>query len=83
MRRDSSYSVTLGDEVATVRRSGSRVYTTARILGREVDAEGTETVWLDRVVMPYGTTTEDGWAVTGAITTILNRQKAAQGHAIR
>lgn len=71
MRREEVYEVSFGDEAAVVRRQGGRGFTTARILGRERDADGVERVWLDRIAMPHGVTTPDGWTSTGAISTVL------------
>lgn len=73
MRRESEYHLSIGEDAVALRRKGGRSFTTARILGRERDADGVERIWLDRVIAPYGTTTEEGWRVTGAISSVLVR----------
>lgn len=74
MRRDEVYEVSLGDAAAVVRRQGGRGFTTARILGRERDADGVERIWLDRIALPHGITSIEGWTADGAVSTVLFRQ---------
>lgn len=74
MRRDHEYVLSIGDGVATMRRKGSRAYTTARILGREMSESGYETIWLDRLIAPHGIATVEGWKVGGAVSSVLTRR---------
>jgi hypothetical protein len=73
MRRDSVYHLSIGTDAVALRRQGSRHYATARILGRETSEAGGETIWLDRVIAPHGTTTADGWRIDGAVSSVLQR----------
>lgn len=72
MRREQEYELSIGDDMATARRMGSRAFTTARVLGRGTDGD-VETVWLDRVIAPHGVTTAEGWRVGGAVSSVLTR----------
>lgn len=68
----------LGDDSIALKVDGSRHIRTARILGREVDSEGIERVWLDRVLLDRSEfdSISDGWKGTGAISTVLYRTAA-------
>ena len=77
MRRESEFLLSIGDGQVVLRRKGGRAYTAARILGREVDADGVERVWLDRVIAPYGTATVEGWSIVGAVSSVLERAGGA------
>ncbi len=79
MSKHKTIGVSLGDGHATLQIRGSRHVRTARILGREVDGEGVERVWLDRTVLALHEFDQlkDGWIGTGAISTVLERPSAA------
>lgn len=74
-KQHENIGVSLGDEQVTLHIRGSRHVRTARILGREVDPQGVERVWLDRVVLARHEFDQlkDGWSGTGAISTVLER----------
>jgi len=72
MRREPEYELSIGDGVATIRRRGSRAFTTARVLGRE-EVDGIERVWLDRRVVRNGAVFSKGWRAEGAVSTIMVR----------
>lgn len=74
-------SVTLANDVCTIRRSGRSTVTIANVLGIEqCDDLMVETVWLDRLVhMPSERTFDNGhikWEVSGAVSSILRRNLA-------
>jgi len=76
VRKAEATSVTLGDGVAVIRRKGTSECVVAGILGVEADAQGeTETVYLDRIVHRIGESDFEGWAVSGAVSTILRRRR--------
>lgn len=76
MSKPEETSVTLGDGVAVIRRKGTSDCVVAGILGVEAGAQGeTETVYLDRIVHRIGESDFDGWAVSGAVSTILRRRR--------
>jgi len=65
-------TVTLGEGLATIKRSGTRGTTVAQVLGT-VEADGVEIICLDRLVHGIFETEMDGWQVSGAVTTLLAR----------
>ncbi|MGH8465673.1 MAG: hypothetical protein ACRER5_16140 [Pseudomonas sp.] len=71
----NAFDINIGDQAVALRKRGSRHLRTANILGREVDAEGVERIWLDRIVLaPYESIDEAaGWGFTGAVSTVLYR----------
>lgn len=73
MRHESKLTVAIGTDAVVVRTHGRLGYRTARILGRERGEDGSERIWLDRVVAPYGSELGDGWHAQGAVSTILVR----------
>lgn len=72
-RSESCVTVTVGDGVVTLRRSGQSSPITANILGLEAGADGQPTrIWLDRLVHRD----RDGfvgWRARGAVATELAR----------
>lgn len=66
-------SVTLTQDTAVVRRRGVSRVSVAGILAREVQ-DGTERVYLDRLLHRLDDIELDGWQVSGAISTILERR---------
>lgn len=78
--RASSVEVTLSESTAVIRRSGQSTPVIAGILGVEKNAAGVvKTVWLDRLVHGIGEDRFDGWAVSGAVSTILRRVPETRG----
>lgn len=73
MRRDEEVSVTLGDGVVVVRRSGSSQATIAKILGMEPAGGNPQRLFLDRIVHRPGESEFVGWRVSGAVVTMLER----------
>lgn len=74
------FEINIGDQAVALRKRGSRHLRTANILGREVDAEGVERIWLDRIVLaPFESIEASaGWSATGAVSTVLYRTTAHQ-----
>ena len=67
-------SIVLTDTDAVIRRKERSNPVVARVLGREV-VQGVETVWLDRCVHHRGEDAfEEGWNVSGAVSTVLRRR---------
>jgi hypothetical protein len=65
-------SVEIGSDCATIRTPGGSTLISAKILHREVDAQGSvRCVTLDRMVHGRFTSRLGSWDTTGAITTIL------------
>lgn len=72
---ESSVSVTLGDGVITLRRSGQSTPITANILGMDLDSEGKPArIWLDRIVHMGKPSNFIGWSVSGAVASVLVRR---------
>ncbi|MCU1136817.1 MULTISPECIES: hypothetical protein [Stenotrophomonas] len=67
--------VAMGEDSITLRVGGSKHIRTARVLGREVDGDGIERVWLDRVLLDRTEfdSLSGGWTGTGAVSTVLWR----------
>lgn len=67
--------VAMGEDSIALRVGGSKHIRTARVLGREVDSDGIERVWLDRVLLHRTEfdSLSDGWTGTGAVSTVLWR----------
>lgn len=66
--------VLVGPTAVAIRRSGRSHDTVANILGVERDAGGQiVTIWLDRLVHRPAETSFVGWAVSGAISSVLHR----------
>ena len=76
MSHSEPTSIIITDTDAVVRSSNRSTPTVAMVLGRETRA-GTEIVWLDRRVHAEGEIFSDGWAVSGAISSIFSRQVGA------
>lgn len=75
MRHNESYEVTLNEQTVVLRRQGSSIPSVANILGSEVDGEGNQTIWLDRLVHRGARVTlNDSWEAWGAISTVLVRR---------
>ncbi len=79
--RDSkqSVSVSIGENVAVIRRSGNSSPTIAGILGQSKNRAGQARIlWLDRIVHRIGESEfDDGqskWLVSGAVSSILTRK---------
>ena len=76
-------NVHVGDGVVVIRRKGSSAPAVANILGTEV-TEGRTRLYLDRLVHKHYENELGGYAVSGAISSILvapEGMAAAQGHA--
>ncbi len=73
--KHSDVDVAFGDGTAVVRRGLSSSVAVANVLGRERDAAGREVVYLDRVVHFPGEKNFAGWAVSGAVSTILREHR--------
>lgn len=66
--------MTLGDGVVTLRRDGKSSPVTANILGMDVDSDGSPVrIWLDRIVHHGNQCRFIGWAVHGAVASVLVR----------
>ncbi len=75
MRHNESYEVTLNEQTVVLRRQGSSIPSVANILGSEMDGEGNQTIWLDRLVHRGARVTLNGsWEAWGAISTVLVRR---------
>jgi hypothetical protein len=72
-RRDESTTVTVGEAVVVLTRSGTSQPTVANILGQEADAHGPWHVVLDRLVHHPGEREFVGWTVCGAVSSELRR----------
>ena len=71
MRHDR-HTVEVSETHVVIRRTGSSIPTVAKILGREVDPDGSTHLWLDRLVHRGKTQTlNDQWVASGAISSIL------------
>lgn len=69
-------TVKVGDESVSLKREGRSTLVFAKILGRRKDPhDGTETLWLDRLVHTNGETFI-GWQASGAISTVLQQEVA-------
>lgn len=73
MKSNDDVTVTLGDGVATFKRSGSSSVVVANILGKEV-GDKQEAFYLDRLVHKPHESQFGEFTVTGAISSILTRQ---------
>ena len=73
-------TVSLGEDIATIRREGVSSVTCATILGRECSTDGTERVYLDRLVHRIGEDQFSDWQVSGAISTVLARKAVAESN---
>lgn len=76
-------NVHVGDGVIVIRRKGSSAAAVANILGTEV-TEGRTRLYLDRLVHKHYENELGGYAVSGAISSILvvpESSAAIQGHA--
>lgn len=70
----ASVEVTIGDGVATFRRRGISEVIVANVLSVDLNPRGEVCrVWLDRLVHNRGESEFNGWSVSGAISTILER----------
>lgn len=73
-KTDNIATVTIGEEIVTVRRRGQSGAEVARILGCEHGPDGRiEKLILDRVVHGYHETALGEWYVTGAVVSVLVR----------
>lgn len=72
-RRDESVTVTLGEGVVVLTRSGTSQPTVANILGQQADAHGPWHIVLDRLVHHPGEREFVGWTVSGAVASELRR----------
>lgn len=68
--------VKVADTVVTIRPTGQSQAMLAKILGRDLDAEGNERIWLDRLLHRHihktvGSDTSV-WKVNGCYTTVLS-----------
>ena len=71
---DRSVTVTVGEGVVTLRRSGKSSPMTATILGMNMDADGQPVkIWLDRIVHLPNENSFIDWGVHGAVSSILTR----------
>lgn len=79
MRHTTRVTVVIGDDVVTLRRSGSTQPIVANILGGEKDGQGNwQRIWLDRFI--HRITDEfQGWSASGAVVTELVRVGSAEG----
>jgi hypothetical protein len=78
MRREEEVSVTLGDGVVVIRRTGSSRAVVANILGIDPsDSPTPSRIWLDRLVHRPGEQSFIGWKVSGAVVTMLEQSLAA------
>lgn len=69
-------TVKVGDDSISLKRDGRSTLVFAKILGRKKDPHnGTETLWLDRLVHTNGETFI-GWQASGAISTVLEQEVA-------
>lgn len=74
---DRSVTVTIGEGVVTLRRTGQSSPITANILGMDCDNSGAPTrVWLDRLVHQAGEHGFSDWSVHGAISSVLVRNRS-------
>lgn len=71
MAAETTFHVSLGDPQATFSSPTGTKVLVARVLGR-TNANGTERVFLDRVVHGPGAAFV-GWQASGAVSTILSR----------
>jgi hypothetical protein len=72
-------TVTIGEGIAVLKRTGQGSPTIANILGIDRDAEGNiETVYLDRMVHKPMETSFEGWTVSGAIATEMRPTKGKE-----
>ena len=75
-QKASGTTVKVGDASVSLKREGRSELVLATILGRRKDPQnGTEILWLDRVVHTNGETFI-GWQASGAISTILQQDVA-------
>jgi hypothetical protein len=82
MRKEEEVSVTLGDGIAVIHRSGNSRAVIARVLGVEpVGSTQPARIWLDRIVHRPGERAFVGWDVSGAVVTQLER--ALEGSGVR
>lgn len=71
-------SVTIGDGVVVIRRTGSSRAVVANILGVDpADSPTPSRIWLDRIVHRPGEKHFLGWNVSGAVVTTLESHAAA------
>ena len=76
LQKATGTTVKVGDASVTLKREGRSALVIAMILGRRKDPHnGTETLWLDRLVHFNGETFM-GWQASGAISTILQQDVA-------
>jgi len=67
-------TVTLGEGVVVLHRSGRSAAVIANILGQDLDVNGeVKQIWLDRLVHRSYETEFVGWNVSGAISSVLTR----------
>lgn len=73
-KSENTATVTLGDEVVTIRRRGRSSAEVACILGREFGPDGRiDKIVLDRIVHGYHETAMGEWRVGGALVSVLTR----------
>lgn len=78
MRREEEVTVSIGDGVVVLRRSGSSRAVVANILGIERTDPPIQTrIWLDRIVHRSGEKHFIGWDVSGPVVTTLESSAAA------
>lgn len=76
LHKANGTAVKVGDDSVSLKRDGRSTLVLAKILGRRKDPHnGTETLWLDRLVHTNGETFV-GWQASGAISTILQQDVA-------
>lgn len=67
-----SGTISIGTDSVVHRSQNSTNATVAKLLGREV-RDGLEIVYLDRLIHETHHSELDGWALSGAISTVLQR----------
>jgi predicted RNA-binding protein len=73
MQPDTKVTITLGEGVVVMQKTGQSRPIIANILGDERDADGNVTkIWLDRFVHRPSWEVV-GWHVSGAVSTVLER----------
>lgn len=72
MARKDTLEFSIGSTDAVVRRGGTSLVVTAKVVGSEIKG-GIEFVYLDRLVHRRDDLAED-WTLSGGVTTILSRR---------
>lgn len=74
MEKSEQITVTIGDGVVVIRRSGVSRASVANILGMEHDSQcEIKTLWLDRLIHGPNESGFIGWRVSGAVSSVLER----------